>query len=110
MGAYFGPIPLALEPRIRAAVLVSAGMRFGWPPEITPTNFAPHVRQPVVIINGKDDFQAPLEVQQRLFELIGTSPEHKQHLALDGGHVPVDTRRLIREVLDWYDKYLGGTQ
>ena len=27
--------------------------------------------------------------------------------ALDGGHVPVDNLGVIRELLDWFDKYLG---
>lgn len=26
---------------------------------------------------------------------------------VDGGHVPNDYRGLVREALDWYDKYLG---
>ena len=40
-------------------------------------------------------------------ELLGTPSEDKRHVVLDGGHVPNDTRGLIREVLNWYDKYLG---
>ena len=107
MGAYFGPIPVALEPRIAAAVFVSGGMRFNYPPEINPTNFAPRVTVPVLLINGRDDFQAPIEVQRRMLELLGTAPEHKKRVALEGGHVPTDTRGMIREVLDWYDRYLG---
>jgi hypothetical protein len=59
------------------------------------------------MINGRDDFQAPLEVQARLFELLGTPPEHKRRVALEGGHVPSDWRGLIKEVLDWLDKYFG---
>jgi pimeloyl-ACP methyl ester carboxylesterase len=107
MGAYFGPIPLALEPRIKAAVLASGGMRFNYPPEIQPANFAPRVKIPVLLINGRNDFGAPIESQLRLMELLGTPPEHKKHVALEGGHVPNDFRGLVREALDWYDKYLG---
>jgi formylglycine-generating enzyme required for sulfatase activity/dienelactone hydrolase len=107
MGAYFAPIPLALEPRVKVAVIASGGLRFNWPPEIQPANFAPRVKVPVILINGKNDFQAPLEAQQRLMELLGTPPEHKKHVVLDGGHVPNDFRGLVREALDWYDKYLG---
>jgi formylglycine-generating enzyme required for sulfatase activity/pimeloyl-ACP methyl ester carboxylesterase len=107
MGAYFGPIPVALEPRIKVAVFASGGLRFNYPPETQPANFAPRVKVPVLLINGRDDFQAPLESQQRLFELLGTPAEHKRHVALEGGHVPNDWRGLIKEVLDWFDKYLG---
>jgi pimeloyl-ACP methyl ester carboxylesterase len=107
MGAYFGPIPLALEPRIKVAVLLSGGLRYNYPPEIQPANFLPRVKIPVLTINGRDDFSASPAAQARVIELLGTPPEHKKHVALDGGHVPTDWRGTIREVLDWYDKYLG---
>ena len=41
MGAYFGPIPVSLEPRIKVAVFASGGLRYGYPPEVQPANFAP---------------------------------------------------------------------
>ena len=107
MGAFFGPIPVALEPRIKVAVFASGGLRFNFPPEIQPANFMPRVKIPVLIVNGREDFQVPYDHQRRFFELLGTPPELKRHVALDGGHVPVDDRGVIREVLDWFDKYLG---
>ncbi|MGH9315092.1 MAG: SUMF1/EgtB/PvdO family nonheme iron enzyme [Vicinamibacterales bacterium] len=110
MGAYFGSIPVSLEPRIKVAVFASGGLRFNYPPEIQPANFAPRVKVPVLLVNGRDDFQAPIESQLRLLELLGTPAEHKRHVALEGGHAPSDMRGLIREVLDWYDKYLGAVR
>ena len=107
LGAYFGPIPVALEPRIKVAVFAAGGLRFDWPPEIHPANFAPRVKAPVLLVNGRNDFQAPLEAQRRFIELLGTPPEHKKHVVLEGGHVPTDFRGLVREALDWFDKYLG---
>jgi alpha-beta hydrolase superfamily lysophospholipase len=62
---------------------------------------------PVLVVNGKDDFGVPVDEQQRFFELLGTPPENKRHVLLEGGHVPHDRRALMREVVDWYDKYLG---
>ena len=110
MGAYFGPIPVALEPRIKVAVFASGGLRFNFPPEIQPANFMPRVTVPVLLINGRDDFQTPPEAQRRIIELLGTAPEHKRHVALEGGHVPNDFRGFVREVLDWFDKYLGSAR
>jgi pimeloyl-ACP methyl ester carboxylesterase len=110
MGAYFGPIPVSLEPRIKIAVFSSGGLRFNYPPEIQPANFAPRVKVPVLLVNGRDDFQAPIESQLRLLELLGTPSEHKRHVALEGGHVPNDMRGVIREVLDWFDRYLGAVR
>ena len=107
MGAYFGPIPVSLEPRIKVAVFASAGMRYNYPPEIQPANFAPRVTVPVLIINGRNDFQNPPESPARLLELLGTPPDRKKLVTLEGGHVPNDMLGVIRNVLDWYDTYLG---
>jgi dipeptidyl aminopeptidase/acylaminoacyl peptidase len=105
MGAFFGPIPVALEPRIKAAVFASGGLRYLTPPETQPANFAPQVKVPVLLVNGKDDFAVPLNAQKRFLEILG-SPT-KKHVALEGGHVPQDMRGLFREVLDWFDTHLG---
>ncbi|MCA1650584.1 MAG: dienelactone hydrolase family protein, partial [Acidobacteria bacterium] len=107
MGAYFAPIPLALEPRIKAAVIAAGGLRYKSPPETQPVNFMPRVKIPVLVINGRDDFSTPLDAQLRFVQLLGTPVEHKKHVALEGGHVPNDMRGLFRETLDWFDKYLG---
>ena len=74
MGAFFAPIPLALEPRIKVAVLAAGGLRFNYPPETQPANFMPRVKIPVLAINGRDDFSAPYDAQLRLMELLGTPP------------------------------------
>jgi dienelactone hydrolase len=110
MGAFFAPIPLSQEPRLKAAVLCSTGMRFKVPPEIQPANFAPRVKIPVLIINGRDDFSSPPDVLDRLLSLYGTPPGQKSIKLFPGGHVPQDMRNLVRETLDWFDKYLGPVQ
>jgi eukaryotic-like serine/threonine-protein kinase len=107
MGAFFGPIPVALEPRLKAAVFTSGGLRYNYPPETQPANFAPHVKIPVLLINGKDDFGVSPAEQRRFYEILGTSPSLKKALSLEGGHVPQDMRGVVRAVLDWYDQYLG---
>lgn len=108
MGAFFGPIPVALEPRIKSAILLAGGLRFNNPPpEIQPANFMPRVTVPVLIINGRDDYSAPPAAQQHFHDLLGTPLEHKRLAILDGGHMPNDRLGIIREVLDWLDKYQG---
>jgi predicted Ser/Thr protein kinase len=105
MGGFYGPIPVALEPRIKLAIFAAGGLRFNYPQEVQPVNFMPRVNVPVLLVNGRDDFSAPVAAQQRFIDLIGTPREHKRHVMLDGGHIPNDFRGLIREVLDWLDKY-----
>jgi formylglycine-generating enzyme required for sulfatase activity/dienelactone hydrolase len=110
MGAFYGPIPVSLEPRIKAAVFAAGGLRYERSPQNQPANFMPHVKVPVLLVNGKDDFAVNDEERQRFFELLGTSESLKKRVALDGGHVPQDMRGLFREVLAWYDTHLGAVK
>jgi formylglycine-generating enzyme required for sulfatase activity/dienelactone hydrolase len=105
MGSYFAPIPIALEARIKAAVLIAGGLRYNYPPEIQPVNFMPRVRVPVLLINGDADFETPPAARERYLELLGST--EKKRITLEGGHVPSDITSMIRETLTWYDRYLG---
>ena len=107
-GSYAAPIALAVEPRIKAAVLNVGGLWNGrFLPEVDPLNFVPRVRAPVLMINGKHDIVFPLETAQKpMFDLLGTSPAHKRHYTSSASHA-VPRNELIRETLDWLDRYLG---
>lgn len=50
----------------------------------------------------------PVETSQApLFQLLGTPAEDKRHVVFeDAGHVPPRIA-VIREILDWLDRYLG---
>ena len=114
--AYFGfsfgagraPLVLAVEPRIRAAVLNVGGLPLDYPlPEVDQINYAPRVTIPVLMINGEHDIVFPYEESQLpLFELLGTDAEDKRHYVSPAGHV-VPLVDVIRETLDWLDRYLG---
>ena len=66
---------------------------------------------PTLMVNGKADFQAPVETNiQPMFDMLGTPSEHKRLVLLDGGHVPSSTNDVIRHVLDWLDLYLGPVE
>jgi dienelactone hydrolase len=107
-GAHVALPIIAVEPRLKAVVLLSGGLPAGRrPPEVDPMNFAPHITAPTLMVNGRDDFIFPLETEARpLFNLIG-APADRKHLAIhDGGHVP-PLNELIRDVLGWFDQYLG---
>ena len=71
-------------------------------------NFAPRSRVPTLMINGQNDFIRPFELSQApLFRLLGAPDADKRHARLEGGHIPSDRREIIRETLDWLDRYLG---
>ena len=107
LGASFGPIPVALEPRIKVAAFAAASLSYTSPPEVLPANFAPQVKVPVLMINGKDDFATSQAEIQRYLDLLGTPPHLKRSVVFEGGHVPEDSKTQFRAVLDWFDTYLG---
>jgi dienelactone hydrolase len=110
-GALLGAIPLAMEPRIKAGILLAGGFPpMEARPEVTTSNFAPRAMMPVLMINGRYDYLFSLESSQRpLFELLGAPPEHKKHSLYETGHgvYSYHTEQIKQEVLDWLDRYLG---
>jgi dienelactone hydrolase len=107
-GGALGPLMAAVEPRIRAVVLVSGGLEFQKTlPEVDPLNFAPYARQPTLMINGRYDFFFPVETSQLpLYRLMGAKAEDKRQIIAEGGHAPPQDL-VVREAVDWLDRYLG---
>ena len=115
MGAEIAPMLLAAEPRVSVAVLLSGGLSpfFGKLPEINAINFLPHVRIPVLMVNGAYDSILPVTTSQEpMWQRLGTAPAQKRHIVFNAGHavtVPEVRNDLVREVLSWLDSYLGKT-
>lgn len=111
LGAHYGPLYGALDKRLKILILMGGGLHAGtqnFPPEIHPLNFAPRVEVPTLMITGRHDFIRRIETEQRpLFDSLGTPPEHKRFAILEGGHIPSDWNEVIRESLDWLDRYQG---
>ncbi|HET7696329.1 MAG TPA: protein kinase [Vicinamibacterales bacterium] len=99
---------VAVEPRLKAVVLLSGGLQTGRrPAEADPINFAPRITAPTLMLNGRDDFIFPLDdVARPLFALLGAPPDRKRLAIHEGGHIP-PLNELIRDVLGWFDQYLG---
>jgi dienelactone hydrolase/tRNA A-37 threonylcarbamoyl transferase component Bud32 len=107
-GGRLGGLMPAVEPRLKAAVLHVAGFGFERPlPEVDPFNFVSRITIPVLMLNGRLDPYFPLETSQRpMFEMLGTPATQKRQVIYEVGHfVPRD--QLVKETLDWYDRYLG---
>ena len=111
MGAHNAPILAALEQRIKTVIMVAGGFRQVEldPPSCKAASFAPRMKRPLLMINGRYDSLVPVETSQKpLFRLFGTPEEHKKHVILETDHsVHLEMDRLIKEILDWLDKYLG---
>ena len=109
LGPNLGSISLAVEPRFKAAILWSGGFSLRTKPaEIDEINFAPHVRTPVLMANGEDDFTFPVEASQKpMLRLLGTPDADKRYVSYPGGHV-FPSARIVKDSLDWLDTYLGA--
>lgn len=108
-GGVYGPVFTAVEPRLKAAILLGGGLvPIPFRPESHPAVFAPRSRVPTLMINGRDDFIMPHDLSQRaLLDLLGVPETSKRLARLEGGHIPTNRLEIIREVLDWLDEHLG---
>jgi dienelactone hydrolase len=113
-GSAYGVLLAALEGRFKAVVFLDGGMfqQTAGLAGLDQVDFAPRLTKPVLMVNGRYDATFPYEsAQLPLFRMIGTPAADKRHVVFDTPH-DVRLRRtdLVREVLDWYDKYLGRVQ
>jgi formylglycine-generating enzyme required for sulfatase activity/dienelactone hydrolase len=110
-GAELGPIMLAVEDRIKLGVLLVGGLHGRKKlPEVDEVNFAPYVKVPVLMINGKHDHIFPVESSQKpFFEFLGTRDEDKKHILYPGAHglFRLFSRQIRGDILAWLDRYLG---
>ena len=111
-GSEYGPIYTAIEQRFKVIAFLAGGFddthMLAEPAEVNPWHYTPRVTTPVLMINGISDYGLPVDTAQKpMFDLLGTPPEHKRHVLLEGGHLPYDVNTMMREILEWYDQYLG---
>jgi pimeloyl-ACP methyl ester carboxylesterase len=104
-------VPLcAIEARLRTAILVGTGIWGDATADGDNYNYAPHLRIPVLMLNGRYDFTTPVDTAQRpLFELLGTPAADKRHVVFESGHA-LALRDIARQMLPWLDRYLGPVQ
>ena len=114
-GTVWAPMFLALEPRLRIGLLIAGGfgvMQFGpesYPPEVDTFHHTPRVTVPVLMLNGRHDPIFPYETSQLpMYHAFGTPEADKRHATFPAGHSSSGWRNeLIRESLDWLDRYFG---
>ncbi|MBP7053903.1 MAG: SUMF1/EgtB/PvdO family nonheme iron enzyme [Phycisphaerae bacterium] len=113
-GAEMGSVMIATESRLQTGIFLLGGIgACERHPASDPANFAPRVRIPILMLNGRDDAIFPLETAQKpLFDLLGTPTGHKQHLIFPGGHsIAWECREQYHKaIVDWLDQYLGKVE
>ena len=100
-----------MEKRFQVGILYVAGLGFQKrQPEVDPIHYLPRLKTPILMLNGRYDHFFPYETSQKpMFELIGTGEENKKMVLHETGHF-VPRTELIKESLNWLDKYLGPIQ
>jgi serine/threonine protein kinase/formylglycine-generating enzyme required for sulfatase activity/dienelactone hydrolase len=102
-----------LQDRLKTVVFLDGGYFLDPPPPGgDQADFAPRLKKPTLMVNGRYDFSFPLEkAQLPLFRTIGTPDTDKSHVILESPH-DVNAKRpeMVKAVLEWMDKYLGRVQ
>jgi serine/threonine protein kinase/dienelactone hydrolase len=104
-GGRFGAIIPAVEPRLKASVLLGASMSLTLRPEVSQINYVTRVKIPTLMLNGKFD-RRPEKAIQPMYDLLGTPAPDKQLKFYETDHIP-PRNELIKETLAWLDRYLG---
>jgi len=106
-GVIFGTL---LQDRLKTAILLDGGYFLAPPPPGgDQADFAPRMKIPVLMVNGRYDFTFSVDkAQNPLFAMLGTPEADKLHVVLDTPHDVTEQRsQLVKAVLDWLDHYLG---
>jgi eukaryotic-like serine/threonine-protein kinase len=114
MGSAEGVIYATLaQDRLKAVIFLDGGL-FLWqpPPGADQVDFAPRLTKPVLMLNGRYDFDfSPERAQVPLFRMLGTPAGDKRRVVFETPHdVRADRPRLVKEVLAWLDRYLGRVE
>jgi eukaryotic-like serine/threonine-protein kinase len=99
------------QDRLKTAIFLDGGYFLQQPvPGGDAADFAPRMKKPVLMVNGRYDYTFPLvKAQNPLFEMLGTATADKSHVVLDTPHDVTEQRaQLVKAVLDWLDRYLGS--
>ena len=120
-GSLHAPPILALENRIKAAILIAAPLSHcdyesvcnagsispGLDPLIDNLHYLPRVQQPTLVLSGEYDSIFLLRVQKALFDLLGTPDNDKKHVVFPIEHGLPPRSALLTHGVDWLDRYLG---
>jgi serine/threonine protein kinase/dienelactone hydrolase len=98
----------AVEPRVKANIILLGGFSDSYAlPEAQGINYVSRIKIPTLMLNGKYDMIFPVESNVRpAFKLLGTPEKDKKLVVYDTDHY-VPPKELIKESLDWLDRYFG---
>ncbi len=111
MGSAYGAIYTTIaQSRLRTVIFLDGGyFLFPQPVGGDQADFVPRLKVPVLMVNGRYDYDFPSnQSQDPMFRMLGTPDADKRHVLFDTPHdVREQHAQLVKVVLDWLDKYLG---
>lgn len=114
MGSAFGAIYATVaQSRLKTVILLDGGyFLFHQPTGGDQADFVPRLKAPVLMVNGRYDYDFPPDqAQDPMFRMLGTPDADKRHVMFDTPHdVRGQRTQLVKVVLEWLDKYLGRVQ
>jgi cephalosporin-C deacetylase-like acetyl esterase len=108
-GGHLGAIIPAVEERLKVSILRVGGLTRSTKalPEADEVNYISRVKIPVLMLNGRYDYYYPLETSVKpMYDLLGTPEADKDLKIYETDHF-VPKNEMIKETLDWLDKYFG---
>jgi formylglycine-generating enzyme required for sulfatase activity/dienelactone hydrolase len=106
-GAAAGVILTAVDPRFRSVMFIGTGLEpeeLGAPPIVGRMNFAPRIKAPKLMLQGRYDEDAPLASSaEPLFRLMR---DPKRLTVYEGSHVP-SAEIAVPAIQNWLDETLG---
>ena len=99
---------VATEPRLKLAIFLVGGFYFQHArPEVEAINFAPRVRVPTLMLNGRYDFFYPVDASQSfMLGLIGVPEPQKRWMVYPTSH-NLPRENMVDETLRWLDQSFG---
>jgi dienelactone hydrolase len=106
-GSVTAPVILAIENRLKAAVLLAGGLVEQGRPEVNPINYISRVSTPLLLMSGRYDTIFPYQQSIKpMFDLIGTPVEDKVIKVYETDHIP-PRAEYIKEILAWLNERFG---
>lgn len=106
MGAALGVNFAAVEPRLKAIIMLDGGFYEKALPGADQADFAPRVKAATLLVTGKFDWI--FLGKDALLQMLGAPEANKRAVILETAHDVSEQRTdMVREVLAWLDKYLG---
>jgi cephalosporin-C deacetylase-like acetyl esterase len=107
-GGSMGLLITAVEDRLKTSILLVGGLdATRTRPEVDYINFITRIKIPTLMLNGKYDMAFPYETSvSPMYDLLGTPEADKKMVLYDTDHF-IPRNKLIKETLDWLDRYLG---